>query len=226
MKIALLIMWGATIGAPNTTGGTITFDDLPIGTVPDGVYNGGEVTIVTHEQHRVGGSYLSDPIPGAATIQQFPIDGRSPNPFLYMFPHAPFSESTLKYMADGDYDFFDVNRYTLVDLDFLAPVNTVSFDFFRGFFSVDLTTTGTLSTGEPFQQTQKIGGFFRWEEIDLSAPPGGLLNHIHIETFQNEIGLDSIQYLRVPDSGNTALLLAVGCLGLAAFGMRSSPHSR
>jgi hypothetical protein len=226
MRRPFLIMLSASISilAPYTTAGTITFDDLPIGSVPDGVYNGDEVTIITSEQHRVRSVYASAPIYGTATIQNYTTHG-STSPFIYSFPTTPLSEETLKYLADNGLNLLSVNRYIFVDVDFQTPVNTVSFDIFRGFFGIILTTTGTLSTGDQFRESRNIGGVAAWEQIDLTVPEGGLVNHLHFEAFQNgfsEIGFDSLQYSHVPESGSTALLLGVGCLGAAAFRIGNS----
>lgn len=184
---------------------TISFDDMAIGSNPDGNY--GDFTIDTFVRIGSATKFITrDARIDIWAGSQAVVAGNRPFPPLDL--------------VDGS------ATYARIGVDFNVPVSEFSVDVSCHLFSFPFHYFGFDASGQRFDGTDLnlrtyLPGQPESIRLSHSAPVGGYLSGFFFEMSDGggivELRMDNLSYNSVPDGGSTGILLGLGFLGLGLF---------
>ncbi len=204
----------------NAAAGLIDFNNLPLGSVADGVY--GNVQIYTS-------TYIED----AGGQIRFPGHGTIATGGTGVLQGPDFTSPAIFVSAQTPPPDYDGRRWyvTQIGANFLTPMSSFSVDVSSGTFTSSLIYTGVDSSGAawsgsaqilPYRPFEGVGGY---RHFDISAPAGGYLTGFFFEqgdsgAIEVDISMDNLSYTqRVPEVTGWSII-AMSALGLVVLKRR------
>ncbi len=212
-----LIFGLITALALNSSAALIDFNNLPLGTVPDGVY-GGDVRITTSSWLTRGDGTPEMFGEGRGTIEVRDLSregsGFIPSPAIWV--RGFFNPETGEDLCT-----------TLIQTDFLKPMTQFSVDLASLVFSGNLSYSGIDANGNAFSSFMSVDRAFLdvpgFAHVDITAPAGGYLTGFQFaqtdEAGANkDVGMDNLSY-RVPEVTGWSIIV-MSALGIAILKRR------